>query len=211
MSPRISLLSLLLILAIAPASGQVLYENGPLNGTVDAWTINFGYVVSDTFTLVNASTVKGFDLAVWEFPGDRALTVDWMISSREFGGNVYGTGTAGVTDRFISVNQYGYDIDEITATGLNVPLSSGTYWLNMGNAVTEQGNPLYWDENNGVGCHSVGCPSQPSENGVGTILSESFDVLGVSESGGQTPEPGEIILFGSGVLALAGRLWRKLS
>ena len=27
----------------------VIYENGPVNGTTDAWTINFGYVVSDTF------------------------------------------------------------------------------------------------------------------------------------------------------------------
>jgi hypothetical protein len=30
--------------------GGTVYENGPINGNTDAWTINFGFVVSDTFT-----------------------------------------------------------------------------------------------------------------------------------------------------------------
>ncbi len=47
----------------------VTYENGPANGTTDAWTINFGYVVSDTFVAGNDDyLVGGFDLYVWEFP-----------------------------------------------------------------------------------------------------------------------------------------------
>jgi len=32
-----------------------LYDNGPINGNVDAWTINFGFVMSDPFTLLNNS------------------------------------------------------------------------------------------------------------------------------------------------------------
>src|ERR1039457_643933 len=35
------------------------YENGPVNGTVDAWTINFGYVISDSITL--GGSVNSFD------------------------------------------------------------------------------------------------------------------------------------------------------
>ncbi len=46
------------------------YEDGPINGTTDAWTINFGYVVSDTFTVPSNSTaVTGFDFGAWEYPG----------------------------------------------------------------------------------------------------------------------------------------------
>src|SRR5271167_2692907 len=45
----------------SPQQGGVLYENGPVNGTTDAWTINFGYIVSDTF-VPNGSPVGGFDL-----------------------------------------------------------------------------------------------------------------------------------------------------
>ena len=35
---------LCLALAAVPASAQDLYDNGPINGTIDAWTINFGYL-----------------------------------------------------------------------------------------------------------------------------------------------------------------------
>ena len=49
MKVRIASLTILcLALAAIPALAD--YNNGPINGTTDAWTINFGYVVSDTFT-----------------------------------------------------------------------------------------------------------------------------------------------------------------
>ena len=52
MKMRIASLSLLaLCLAVVPAVAQtVVYDNGPINGNTDAWTINFGFIVSDTFT-----------------------------------------------------------------------------------------------------------------------------------------------------------------
>lgn len=205
-----ALAMLCLIAVTAPA--QVLFENGPINGTVDAWTINFGFAISDTFTLTDPSTVKGFDLGVWEFPGDKVLSVDWMISSGEFGGKLYGEGTAQLTDTFISINQYGYAIDTLHASGLNVAMPFGTYWFTLQNAVSQQGNPIYWDENDGIGCHSEGCPSQASDDALGTLPSESFDVTGVSgsSSSGQTPEPGEFVLFASGLLTTAGVIRRKL-
>src|SRR5271157_217042 len=153
---------------------QVTYENGPANGTTDAWTINFGYVVSDTLHS-SSGNVSGFDLWVWEFPGDLMTSVDWSITSAPNGGTVYGSGTASVTDTFISTNQYGYNIDKISASGLNVN-AGGTVWLNLQNAVVPSGDPIYWDENSGVGCHSQGCPSQADESGVGTIPSEAFDI-----------------------------------
>ena len=92
-------------------------------------------------------------------------------------GNPIASGTASTSTQFISTNFAGYDIDTITASGLNVSLGAGTYWLNLDNAVTSQGNPLYWDENSGVGCQSQGCPSSASESAVGTIASEAFDLI----------------------------------
>ena len=211
-----SLIILCLALAAIPASAQVLYDNGPINGTTDAWTINFGYVISDTFTLLNNSKVGGFDFGVWEFPGDVLTSVDWSITSMENGGTLLASGTASgknLTDQFISTNQYGYDIDEIHVTGLNVGLSAKTYWLNLQNAVVPSGDPVFWDENSGIGCggdngKGGGCPSEPSGNFLGTIPSESFTVTG--PSGGSTPEPGSFSLFGSGILALVGALRRRL-
>ena len=162
----------------ASPQDNVIYENGPANGTTDAWAINFGYVVSDSF-VPNASGVSGFDLYVWEFPGDKVSSVDWSITSSPFGGTVYGSGTASVTDAFISTNQFGYNIDKISASGLNVnPTSGHTYWVNLANASVPSGDPVYWDENSGAGCHSEGCPSQAYESAIGTIPSEAFDVTG---------------------------------
>ncbi len=144
--------------------------------------INFGYVVADTFT--GSGAVSGFDIWVWEYPGDVVTSVDWSITSGENGGTVYGSGTASVTDQFISTNQFGYNIDKISVSGLNVN-ASGTVYLNLQNAVVPSGDPVSWDENSGVGCHSAGCPSQAYENAVGTIPSEAFDVSG----GGPPPPP----------------------
>ncbi len=203
MKTRIASLTILCLALAIPASAQILYNNGPAGPDIDAWTINFGYIVSDTFTLTSNSTVSGFDFAAWEFPGDKVLTVDWSITSQENGGTMYGGGTANVTQKFISVNAYGYDEDEVTATGLNLGLNAGTYWLNLQNAVTQQGNPVYWDENSGMGCQSPGCPSLASDSAVGTIPSESFDITGTPGSG-TTPEPSSVVLFGSAILGLTG-------
>jgi PEP-CTERM motif-containing protein len=188
-----SLVILCLALAAVPAFAD--YNNGPINGTTDAWTINFGYVVSDTFTS-SSDPIKSVSFGVWEFPGDTMQTVDYTISSTE---NGTGVGqTANVTDKFISTNQYGYNIDVVS---FNVGLTpgAGTFWLNLYNATVPSGDPVFWDENSG--------PSSASESAVGTIPSEAFTVI---QGGGTTPEPSSIMLFGSGILGLAGILRRKL-
>lgn len=218
---RIASLAMLCLVLMLPASAQVLYDDGPINGTIDAWTINFGYVVGDTFTLSANSTVGGFNFGIWEFPGDTLSSVDWSITPYFDYGTPYGSGTASgqnLADQFISTNQYGYNIDRITVTGLNVNLASGpTYWLNLQNAKVPSGDPVYWDENDGVGCkgddgHGGGCPSEADWTGcisAGSLCPpESFDITGTS--GGTTPEPSSIVLFGSGTLGLAGILRRKL-
>jgi hypothetical protein len=211
----------ILCLALVSIPAWAGYDNGPINGTTDAWTINFGYIVSDNFTLSSSQTITGFQFGVWLFPGDLLSTVDWSITSGENSGTVYGSGTAmtsgnsiggRLSSDYISTNQYGYDISQETVSGLNLGagsgnLPAGTYWLNLQNATVPSGDPVYWDENSGAGCKSSGCPSMASESAVGTIASEAFTINGGS---GTTPEPSSIMLFGSGILGLAGLLRRKL-
>src|SRR5271157_409096 len=124
MKLRIASLTILcLTLAAVPAWAQNWsYDNGPINGTTDAWTINFGYIVSDTFTAPSGSTVTGFSFGVWEFSGDSLTSLQWSITSAENGGTVYASGVATpngggngpcssdcLTDTFVSSNQYGYN------------------------------------------------------------------------------------------------------
>jgi hypothetical protein len=203
MKMRIALLTILsLALAAVPAFAD--YNNGPINGTTDAWTINFGYVVSDTFTSTGG-TIQSVSFGVWEFPGDTMQTVDYTITQTE---NGTGIGqTANVSDKFISTNQYGYNID-VVSFNVGTSLSTGTYWLNLYNATVPNGDPVYWDENSG--------PSMASESAVGTIPSEAFTVQGCmgcgcgGDSPSCTPEPGSMTLLGSGILALVGVLRCKL-
>jgi hypothetical protein len=97
-----------------------------------------------------------------------------------------------------------------TETGMfnGSTLSRGTYWLELQKAVSAEGNPVYWDENNGVGCHSVGCPSIAFDSSIGSIPSEAFSMLGSQSGTGTTPEPTSLALFASGALGVVGWIRR---
>ncbi|HUI83130.1 MAG TPA: hypothetical protein VL240_02855 [Candidatus Binatia bacterium] len=202
-------------IAVSAQSGSLLYENGVYcpGYCHDGWQINQGLAVSDSFVLTKDSRVTGFDFWAWEFPGDRVLRVQWSITSSEFGGIVYGSGSVPVShDGFIALNEWGFDIDKVTVFGLNVALPSGTYWLNLQNATDEQHLAVFWDENSGGGCHSLGCPSLASENQLGTIPSETFDIQGTNlsdeESGGNDSNSRTGLLWGPVLIGLAATLRR---
>jgi hypothetical protein len=204
--PLIISLSLLALCVIAvPAVAQTVYSNGSINGTTDAWTINFGFVVSDTFLVpTGGSTINGLAFGAWLFPGDVLQTAEVQITSAEFGGTTFADQTVSFVQSNCSGNQYGHNVCTETGSFSPLNLAAGTYWLNLDNAVVNFGDPIYWDENSG--------PSSASENSVGTIPSESFTVLGGTSTTSSTsvPEPSGIMLLGSGILGVAGVLRRKL-
>lgn len=201
------LLLLCLVLAAVPSVAGTLYDNGPRGPDADAWVINLGFAVSDTFTLTANSTINGLSFNAWLFPGDTQLSAEVSISSEEFGGTTFFDQTATFTQSDCAINAYGFNVCEETASFNGPALQAGTYWLNLQNASVPSGNSVYWDENSGAGCQSPGCPSLASESAVGTIPSESFTILG-NISTGTMPEPATILLLGTGVFALAG-LGRK--
>ena len=206
MKSRSALLSLLALCLIAvPAFAQIdLYDNGPTDGTTDAWTINFGFAVSNSFVMSNASTVDGLNFAAWLFPGDVMESLEVSITSSEFGGTTYFDETVNVTQSGCALNQLGFNVCNETASFVPFALNAGTYWLNLQNAAVNTGDPVYWDENGG--------PSWASENTVGTLPSESFTILGGSTTTtttGTTPEPGTLMLLGSGALGVIGILRRR--
>jgi len=170
-----------------------LYDNGPRNGTTDAWTINFGFATSNTFTVSSAGNpVQGMSFGAWLEPGDVLQTVEVQITSSEFGGTTYFDGVLSFTASGCTGNQYGFNVCTETANFSGPTLQPGTYWVNLDNAVVNTGDPVYWDENSGIGCDSPGCPSEASENTVGTIPSEAFTILGMNTCFGsmqETPAP----------------------
>jgi hypothetical protein len=208
------ILALIFLLAAAPASAGVLYDNGPVNGTLDAFTINYGWTVTDSFGLSGASTVTGVDLAVWAYPGDTPESVDWAITTDPFGGSTFASGTASLANSFLFTNEYGYDIDQESFSISGVALGAGTYWLQLSNAATSEDHQLYWDDNNGLSTAWQANPSYDiapynlvDYDGTAGTNSETFQILGTS--GAVVPEPGSVLLLGSGMLLFAGLLRRK--
>jgi PEP-CTERM motif len=209
----LSLLALCLTLAAVPAMAQTVYSNGAINGNVDAWTINFGYIVSDTFNVTNnATTITGGSFGMWLFPGDTLTSAELSITSGENGGTSYFDQTVNFTTGACSTNNLGYSVCTENTSFSGPTLNAGTYWLNLQNASVPSGDPVFWDENSGA--------SQASESAVGSIPSEAFTVLGststtttsttTTSTTTSVPEPSSIMLFGSGILGLAGVLRRKL-
>lgn len=193
-----------LLAAVAPCMADTLYSNGPYNGTVDAWIINFGFVLSDSFTLPpGSSSIEGLHFVYWDLSTtDILTTVDMAISVDPVPVAGFQTLT-GVTNTFLGINQFGYALFQADYSFANIPWS-GPGWVTLMNACTTSGcsvsNPIYWDQNDG--------PSMATNGSIGSIPSESFTLTGTSSTG-TTPEPGSILLFGSGVLALARAARRK--
>ena len=203
----LALTLLLLCIAAVPAIGQVLvYDNGPINGTTDAWTINFGFAVSNTFTLSDRSLINSLDFGAWVFPGDVLESAEILIGTSEFDGSLFDQ-TVSFTQSNCVGNQYGFNVCTETGSFEGPLLEAGSYWITLQNATVNTGDPVYWDENSG--------PSSASENSVGTIPSEAFTLLAqngttTTTSSGTVPEPSSILLFGSSVLGLVGVLRSKL-
>ena len=212
MKLRIASLSLLALTLVAvPAMAQTVYSNGAINGNTDAWTINFGFIVSDTFNITNNNTtLTGASFGMWLFSGDTLSSAEVSITSGENSGTSYFDQTLNFTQGACTVNQYGYNVCQENTTFNGPTLNAGSYWLNLQNTSIPNGDPAYWDENSG--------PSKASENSVGSIPSEAFTVLGSSTTSFMTtsttttsvPEPSSIMLFGSGILGLASLVRRKL-
>jgi hypothetical protein len=189
------------LLAAAPASAAVLYDNGPIDGTTDAYNIAT-YVTADSFDLSTPSTVTGVNFGAWTDPSEMITSIDWSITSLAEAGTIYGSGTASVTSSFqfttILPGPVTYDIswDSFTIPSLN--LVSGTYWLNLTNAVTTNNGSAYWDQNGG--------PSSAEQDG-GSLPSESFQIIGTANSSPpptSVPEPGSLALLLPGLVGLAG-------
>ncbi len=212
------LCAVLLALAAIPATAQFdLYDNGPTNGSTDAWNVGVGPAVF-TNQVTNSFAISSYDtyvteisFAAWLYPGSVLQSAIIDLSTQPFGGTTYYDDIVNFSQSGCQTNQYGYSVcTETSSNFYQVNLPPGTYWLRIGQAKTTDGDPVYWDENSG--------PSSAEDIQVGTIPSESFTVWGYQSTvttqttvgiPASLPEPASVFLFGSGAVGILGFLRRK--
>lgn len=192
---------LLLFGGAGQAKADLVYDNGPINGTVQAWLINLGDSVSDSFTVASPTTLTSAQVGLWVFPGDTPATVSWSIGTSKFGSDV-NSGTSSTTNVFQFTNHTiigNSDVYELTFS-LSATLAAGTYWLTLSNATSSNSFVVGWDQNSG--------PSMAANNFSPSIPSESFQLY---NSLAPVPEPATAAPFCLGALGLLGYGWRRRS
>jgi hypothetical protein len=198
------------IVIALPAWAGTVYDNGPINGTVGSQDISFGTQgqIGNSFTVSGSSAiVSGLTFGAWLHLGDTLNTVDVDITSLPNGGTIFFSQILSFSQSNCFTNPVGQSVCQETASFSGPTLPNGTYWLALSDALTQGANGVGWDQNNGVGCMSQGCPSLAVNASFQSIPSEAFTIQGgVNQS---TPEPCSVMLLSSGVAAAIASFRRK--
>jgi len=199
-----------------PATAGVLYDNGliPTNiGKIGEWGIYYNDVVSDSFTLAGTSTLTGVNLDISIASGDIPDHLYWRISDSFLSAadnTDHGT-EASLTDvttlciGCVSLNNSSANLYSASFSLGSLVEGPGDHFLTL-----NWSSYLYWDISNG--------PSEAYLNGVNAQTgvasvqsnSNSFQILGTSETSTSAPEPASVAMLLSGLALVAGLTRRQM-
>lgn len=178
------------------ASADVVYENGNLNGTSQGAQISPPQSVSDSFSLMNQTTLTRATLGLWTLTNTRPETLTWSIGSSPLGSE-FGTGTATLSSALVVA----YDFSDVylATFDLSLTLAAGDYWLTLSDGVSTGGAVLGWDINFGPSLAFY-----ENSDDSGRADSEYFKLEGSAVTGpAPVPEPASLAIFAGGLLCVA--------
>jgi hypothetical protein len=183
-----------LSLAAVQAKADLIYDNGPINGTFGAYVVSAPYSVSDSFAVTGSASLGSAQVGLWVNHGDAPSTIAWSIGTAPFLSDI-SSGTSSFMNTLLFTNLFGYDVYR-SVFNITGAVGPGTYYLTLYNGTSNIYNSVAWDENGG--------PSTAYLNGAGQIPSESFQIFGTVPDAGSS-----VMLLGIG-LAGVGWMRRKL-
>jgi hypothetical protein len=219
---RIATLSLTILCLALTASAATFYSEGPIDGNDNAFFVtgpNFPNFlgsfqdISNGFIAAASGAPNQLEWGEWSFGAPTSFSYE--LGSSAFGTDL-GSGTIGQNpgnSTLLFTNGFGYGIYDVKVAITSAAMTAGnTYWLSISNATdaTNDGSQA-WDLPNGGNGGPATCNFRQSGTNFGDcgLGGESFTLS--NAGGGTTPEPSSILLFGSGILGLAGVLRRKLT
>jgi len=219
---RIATLSLL-VLCLALAASAQIYSEGPIDGNDNAFFVtgpnlpNFlGSVqdISNGFVAATSGAASHLEWGEWSVGAPTSFSYE--LGSAAFGTDI-GSGTVGQTagnSTLLFTNGFGYGVYDVKVGITSAAMTAGsTYWLSISNATDASNDGTQgWDIPNGGSGGPATCNFRQSGTNFGNcgIGGESFTLSGGTPPP-NTPEPSSIMLFGSGILGLAGVLRRKMT
>jgi hypothetical protein len=220
---RTASFSLFAILCLAVTGfAQTIFSEGPIDGNDNAFFVtgpNFPNLVGSFQDISNgfvaASSSNYFtDLEFGEWSVGAPTSFSWSVGSGAFGNDI-GSGTVAqnaFNSVFLFTNAFGWGVYNVTVQVTSLSMTAGnTYWLSISNATGAIDGTQAWDVPNGGLGGPATCNVRQSGINLGDcgLGGESFTLS--AHVFPSTPESSSILLFGSGILGLAGILRRKLN
>ena len=217
---NMALLAVLCLALSASAFAGAIFDDGPVgNGNPPAVYIDgpnpgpYSQSISDGFTATGSGTANYMTVGLWVPGGQFPTTLSWSLGTTVFGADI----SSGISTDFSyslvtsNIGGWGYDLYTATITGLSGNFTAGdTYYLTLGNA-NDSGSDqqVAWDVNNGPASCSW-ATSGVNQGDCGSPYGGETFALYSGSTGGTVPEPSSLLLLGSGVLALAGLVRRRI-
>jgi hypothetical protein len=223
---RATSFSLLAILCLAlSATAFAQYSEGPIDGNDNAFFVtgpafpNFlgsFQDISNGFVAANSGAPGSLEWGEWSVGAPTSFA--WSLSAGAFG-NELGSATVGQNagnSTLLFTNGFGYGVYDVhvSVSGGPAMTAGSTYWLSISNATDASNDGTQaWDIPNGGSGGPAICNFRQSGTNFGDcgLGGEDFTLSSGTVPPPTTPEPSSILLFGSGILGVAGILRRKLT
>lgn len=168
--------------------------------------------LSNGFVAANTAAPNTLEWGEWSVGAPTSFSYE--IGSSAFGTDI-GSGTVAQNasnSHLLFTNGLGYGVYDVTVPVSGSTMTAGgTYWVSISNATDAANDGTQaWDTPNGGLGGPATCNFRQSGTNFGDcgVGGESFTI---PCCGPPVPEPSSILLFGSGILGIAGILRRKLN